>query len=148
MVPRRGLEPPRLSPLVPETSASTNSATWATSKASVFETAHTLRQRRSFTAVLASRQLLNERVFGKSGGGSTGVVRSLFCKVEDDCLSCSVALMCAALNGAFLRNRFMICECVTMRCLLDAVTESVNHLRLSLLGPLGCGGPSRVRRPL
>ena len=29
MVPRRGLEPPRLSPLVPETSASTNSATRA-----------------------------------------------------------------------------------------------------------------------
>ena len=29
MVPRRGLEPPRLSALIPETSASTNSATWA-----------------------------------------------------------------------------------------------------------------------
>jgi ribonuclease R len=29
MVPKRGLEPPRLSALVPETSASTNSATWA-----------------------------------------------------------------------------------------------------------------------
>ena len=29
MVPRRGLEPPRVAPLVPETSASTNSATSA-----------------------------------------------------------------------------------------------------------------------
>ncbi len=29
LVPRRGLEPPRIASLVPETSASTNSATWA-----------------------------------------------------------------------------------------------------------------------
>ena len=29
MVPRRGLEPPRIAPLIPETSASTSSATWA-----------------------------------------------------------------------------------------------------------------------
>ena len=32
LVPRRGLEPPRLAALVPETSASTNSATWADCK--------------------------------------------------------------------------------------------------------------------
>ncbi len=32
VVPRRGLEPPRLAALVPETSASTNSAIWATTQ--------------------------------------------------------------------------------------------------------------------
>jgi hypothetical protein len=30
VVPRRGLEPPRLAALLPESSASTNSAIWAT----------------------------------------------------------------------------------------------------------------------
>ena len=35
LVPRRGLEPPRLAALVPETSASTNSATWALAKSTL-----------------------------------------------------------------------------------------------------------------
>ena len=35
LVPRRGLEPPRFYPLVPETSASTNSATWAGASAAI-----------------------------------------------------------------------------------------------------------------
>src|SRR5687768_16315077 len=40
MVPRRGLEPPRSYPLVPETSACTNSATWASQeRASIAATA-------------------------------------------------------------------------------------------------------------
>ena len=38
MVPRRGLEPPRSYPLVPETSASTNSATWASIEAAIVAT--------------------------------------------------------------------------------------------------------------
>ena len=37
LVPRRGLEPPRLAALLPESSASTNSAIWADSKARVIQ---------------------------------------------------------------------------------------------------------------
>jgi hypothetical protein len=37
LVPKRGLEPPRLAALVPETSASTNSATWASQEAHIVQ---------------------------------------------------------------------------------------------------------------
>ena len=50
MVPRRGLEPPRCYPLLPESSASTNSATWAC-----------LVGEASFTVVLAARQSVKMR---------------------------------------------------------------------------------------
>ena len=38
LVPKRGLEPPRLAALVPETSASTNSATWASQEKREYST--------------------------------------------------------------------------------------------------------------
>jgi hypothetical protein len=43
MVPRRGLEPPQIAPLAPETSASTSSATWALDGARQGERRRTLR---------------------------------------------------------------------------------------------------------
>src|SRR6516225_12345456 len=59
LVPRRGLEPPRLAALVPETSASTNSATWAFATAFVSSARGDGRSRRY---VESARRLVNRRV--------------------------------------------------------------------------------------
>ena len=71
VVPRRGLEPPRLAALVPETSASTNSATWAGDRLGT-DALSACQLKRELKALPAPVQVLVDPVFPELGAIPAG----------------------------------------------------------------------------